>query len=117
MTTKAKQPKKRYAPRADRDVASKMARHLRNHIGLSEWDPAVWLLEFFAKQGTFESSEKEKAWTKRNAVVQRRYPELRDGGDSYEVAVEKLAEELDCSESTIRGLVPHYSKDGRPNLK
>lgn len=113
---KARRPKKRYAPKSDRETAAKLAAYIRDRFGV-DGDASTVLLDFFAKHGTFSSSTSERERTRRMAVVPRRYLGLRAARDTYEVAVEKLAVEFGCIETIIKQLVPHYSRNGRPFLK
>ena len=123
--------KRRFAPKRDRDIAALIAAGLRNRLGPDDVAPAdaiVWtiddvlyLLDHFAKHGTFDwegAEKREIARSKRKALIPPFYRMLRDGGDSYEEAVRKLADEFHCNRTEVCELVPPgYSKKGPPVLK
>ncbi len=122
--------KRKYAAQRDRDVAALIATGLRNRLGPDDETPAdavVWsiddvlyLLDHFVTHGTFDLDVNKRAMTRsrRAALIPPFYRMMRDDGDTYEVAVGRLAKEFHCSETAVRTLVPSgYVKKVAPVLK
>jgi hypothetical protein len=127
MTTR--KAKRQLASAYDRAVADMIAWGLRNRLGPDDEAPpgmVVWpiemiidLLDHFAKHGTFDldASQPDRDRGRRSWMIPGRYRFLRTQGKTYEGAVAILTEEFDCSETTVRNLIPADSKKGAPVLK
>jgi hypothetical protein len=70
-------------------------------------DQVIEALDRFAKHGTFDYAARapEHRRMHRRLEILFRYPALRRHGKTYEEAVEILAEEFECSESTVRAIL------------
>ncbi len=115
MNATTKKPKTRLAGEADRRIAREWVELFESQEpvivcagpnGEEQYRPVdahdlACVLQMFAERGTFRASPEAHRLV-RGLMVNDLFAKLRASGDTYEVAVEKCAEQHKCSETTIR---------------